>query len=187
MSRTHVSSSSSSALTLFVVALLAWPGADANAQEQDGPPASQHGTVSQQVNQTTITVEYDRPVARGRVLFGELIEWDVVWTPGANRATWVEFSTPVTLEGASIDPGRYGIWLVPRADEPWAVTLVREWDTHHSFYPFESEALEINASPEQGAHMETLAFYFPVVGPYETTLRLHWGETVLPLRIEVPR
>jgi hypothetical protein len=33
--------------------------------------------------------------------------------------------------------------------------------------------------------MEVLAFYFPVVGPYETTLRLHWGDLVLPLSIEV--
>jgi len=24
-----------------------------------------------------------------------------------------------------------------------------------------------------------------VVGPYEATLRLHWGSTIIPLRIEV--
>ena len=35
--------------------------------------------------------------------------------------------------------------------------------------------------------METLAFYFPVVGEYEAILRQHWGTTVLPLRSEVPR
>jgi hypothetical protein len=35
--------------------------------------------------------------------------------------------------------------------------------------------------------METLAFYFPVVGQYDAVLRLHWGTTVLPLVIEVPR
>ena len=33
---------------------------------------------------------------------------------------------------------------------------------------------------------EVLAFYFPMVGPYEATLRFHWGSVVLPLRIEVP-
>jgi hypothetical protein len=35
--------------------------------------------------------------------------------------------------------------------------------------------------------MEVLAFYFPVVGEYDAVLRLHWGATVLPIRIEVPR
>ena len=33
--------------------------------------------------------------------------------------------------------------------------------------------------------MEVLAFYFPVVGPYSATLRLHWGHVVVPLQIEV--
>jgi len=51
------------------------------------PPASQHGTVAQAVNTTVITLEYDRPVLRGRSIFGELLDYDVVWTPGANRAT----------------------------------------------------------------------------------------------------
>ena len=40
------------------------------------PPAvkpSQHGTVTQQVAGTTITVDYNRPVARGRDLFGALV------------------------------------------------------------------------------------------------------------------
>lgn len=171
----------------IAIAALTAVAADGVAQEREGPPASQHGAVTQQVNETTVTIEYDRPVARGRALFGELIEWDVVWTPGANRATWVEFSTAVTLQGVSLEAGRYGVWLVPHDREPWEVTLVREWDTHHSFYPYESEALEVTATPEAGAHVEALAFYFPEVGPYQTTLRLHWGETVLPLRIEVPR
>jgi hypothetical protein len=58
------------------------------------PAASQHGAVSQIVNTTTITLEYDRPVLRGRSIFGELLDYDAVWTPGANRATWIDFSAP---------------------------------------------------------------------------------------------
>ena len=64
--------------------------------------ASQHAVVSQTVNQTIVTLEYDRPVARGRELFGELIEWDAIWTPGANRATWIDFSQPVKFEARTI-------------------------------------------------------------------------------------
>ncbi len=150
------------------------------------PKASQHGGVSQMVNETVITLEYDRPVARGRELFGGILDWEAVWTPGANRTTWVDVSTPVTFEGIELSAGRYGIWLIPYEAEPWEVILVREWDTHHSFFPFETEALRVRVRPQKGDHMETLAFYFPVVGPYETELRMHWGPTVLPLRISVP-
>jgi hypothetical protein len=43
--------------------------------------------------------------------------------------------------------------------------------------------LRVRAVPERGSHMETLTFYFPVVEGPEGTLRLHWGETIVPLRV----
>ena len=85
----------------FVATATALISIPASAQ----PPASQHGAVSQRVNQTLISLEYDRPVARGRALFGEIVEFDAIWTPGANRATWIEFSGPVTVEGEALGAG----------------------------------------------------------------------------------
>lgn len=179
---------SRSAIAVLVAgAMGAWASSPLPAQEREGPPASQHGVVAQTVNRTTITLEYDRPVARGRDVYGGVIEWDVVATPGANRATWIDFSTDVTVEGEPVAPGRYGVWHIPHESEPWEIILVREWDTHHSFFPFEGEALRVRVPAESGEHMETLAFYFPTVGPYEAVLRLHWGTTVIPLSIGVPR
>jgi hypothetical protein len=168
----------------LLACLLALPAA---AQELPRPRPSQHGTVSQEVARTTVTVTYDRPVARGRELYGGILDWDVVATPGANRATWIEFSTPVMFAGTRVAAGRYGLWHITHEAEPWEVILVRDWDTHHSFFPSESEAVRVRIPVETGAHMETLAFYFPVVGDYETVLRLHWGTTILPIPIEVPR
>lgn len=157
------------------------------AAQQDGPRPSQHGTVSQTINQTVVTIEYDRPVARGRALFGGIVEWDELWAPGANRTSWIDVSTDVTIEGHKLPAGRYGIWMTPRENGAWDVVLVSDWDTFHTDYPSGSEALDARVLTEPGAHMEVMAFYFPEVGPYETTLRFHWGEMILPLRIEVPR
>lgn len=149
------------------------------------PQASQHGVVSQVVNTTTITLGYDRPVLRGRSVFGDILDYDAVWTPGANRATWIDLSAPVRVQGEELAAGRYGVWTIPHESGPWDWIFVREWDTHHSFFPVESEALRVQAAPTSSSHMEVLAFYFPVVGPYETTLRFHWGEVAVPLQIEV--
>lgn len=170
-------------VSILLVLLSATMATGAAAQ----PQASQHGTVSQVVNTTTITLEYDRPVLRGRSVFGDILDYEVVWTPGANRTTWIDFSAPVTLEGAELAAGRYGIWTIPHESEAWEVILVTEWDTHHSFFPMESEVARVRVQPETGAHMEVLAFYFPVVGPYEATLRFQWGEVVVPMGIEVGR
>jgi len=58
-----------------------------NQSVAQGYPFSQRGTVSQMVAFTNISIEYGRPVARGRALFGALVPWDSVWHPGADSAT----------------------------------------------------------------------------------------------------
>ena len=60
------------------------------APAQDAPKIkpSQHGSVSQRIADTTIAIEYNRPVARGRELFGALVPYGKVWCPCAARAAW---------------------------------------------------------------------------------------------------
>lgn len=147
--------------------------------------ASQTGTVSQHVGAAVVSLRYDRPVARGRVLFGEggLVSGREPWTPGANRATWIEFSEAVTLEGRRVPAGRYGLWTVPAGDDPWEVVLVSDWDRHHGVFPADSEVVRFTVEPRRAGHMETLAFYFPEVVGHDATLVMHWGTLVLPLRI----
>ena len=54
-------------------------------------------------------------------------------------------------------------------------------------YPGDSlAALRVEITPEEGAHMETLAVYFPVVVRDEAVMRVHWGRTIVPIRIEAP-
>src|ERR1051325_11035541 len=48
---------------------------------------SQAGAIGQRVATTEITLTYSRPVARGRQLFGALVPYGQVWTPGADQAT----------------------------------------------------------------------------------------------------
>ena len=84
----------------FVLAL-ALAAASAQ-QEKPKIKPSQHGTVSQHIDDTAITVDYNRPVARGRELFGKLVPYGRIWCPGADDATTVEVSTAVTIRGQGI-------------------------------------------------------------------------------------
>ena len=55
------------------------------------PRGSERSTMTQIVNGTTLTLDFARPVARGREnLFGGVIHWGETWTPGANWATTLE-------------------------------------------------------------------------------------------------
>lgn len=148
--------------------------------------ASEHGTVSQKVDGTTISIEYDRPVARGRDLFGKLVRWNQTWTPGANNATTIEVDKDVRINGGVLRKGKYSVWIIPRETEAWTVFFHRNARLFHTQRPTQAdEQLHIDVTPEQGAHMETLAWYFPVVGPEATTLRMHWGATIVPMNIDV--
>ena len=152
----------------------------------DDVQKSQSGSVFQRVANTDIEVVYDRPVARGRELFGGIVAYDEVWNPGANDATAVSFSRDVTVNGEALAAGKYSIWAIPRAGD-WTVIFSRAADVYHTPYPGEDQdAHRLTITPQRGDHMETLAFYFPMVEGKETELRLHWGETVVPMLIRVP-
>lgn len=148
-------------------------------------PFSQRGSVFQRVGRTDITVTYNRPVARGRTLFGGVVRWGRVWNPGADSATTVAFSRDVRVQDQPLPAGRYSLWVIADSTTPWTVIFSRAADVFHTPYPGEErDALRVTAMPERGSHMEVLAFYFPVVAPGSAVLRLHWGETVLPLVIK---
>lgn len=153
-----------------------------------GVPFSQHGTVSQRVSHTNIDIEYNRPVARGRALFGSLVKWDSIWHPGADSATRIRFDKDVVLQDKPLAKGEYSLWLIPRERTPWTLIFSKASHVFHSPYPGEQDdVLRVDIPPEKGSHMEVLAYYFPVVGRDSVILRMHWGETILPIRIKVSR
>ena len=155
------------------------------AQDPPKIKPSQHGSVSQRVADTTITVEYNRPVARGRELFGKLVPYGRIWCPCADDATTVEVSTGVTVEGKDLPAGRYSLWTEPEP-ERWTVIFNKNAGAWHTRYPEGQDALQVQVTPRTGSHMETMAFYFPVVDGKTAELALHWGTIVVPLKIEVP-
>ena len=170
---------------LAMVVALVCAAASVAAQEAAKIKPSQHGTVSQRINETVITLEYNRPVARGRELFGRLVPYGRIWCPCADDATTVELSTPVKVDGHELPAGKYSLWTEPGQDE-WTVIFNRTAATWHTRYPEGQDALRLRVKPRSGSHMETLAFYFPMVDGRKAELVFHWGTTVVPLGIEVP-
>ena len=152
----------------------------------DDVQKSQSAAVFQRVANTDIEVVYDRPVARGRELFGGIVALDEAWNPGANDATAVSFSRDVTINGEALVAGRYSLWAIPGASD-WTVIFSTAADVYHTPYPGEEhDALRLQITPGRGDHVETLAYYFPMVEGKDTELRLHWGDTIVSMMITVP-
>jgi hypothetical protein len=68
------------------------------------------------IGNATFIVDYGRPLARGRVLLGNVIPYDEVWRTGANAATQFSTSMPITLGEIRLPAGMYTLWTVPRTN-----------------------------------------------------------------------
>lgn len=149
--------------------------------------ASERGSVSQTLDGTTITLDYARPTARGRALFGPdaVVPYDIVWTPGANWATTLETDRPLRINGVDVAAGDYSVWMTPR-DGSWTLTLNDETGFFHFQKPDPAlGAYQIEVRPEQGSHVEMLTWSFPSVTGDAAVLELAWGDTRVPMQVLV--
>jgi hypothetical protein len=85
------------------------------------------------IGAATFTVDYGRPLARGRTLVGGVIPYNSVWRTGANAATQLTTSAPITLAGIAMPAGRYTLWTVPRESgvELIVNTQTGQWGTSY--------------------------------------------------------
>ncbi|MGH7623811.1 MAG: DUF2911 domain-containing protein [Gemmatimonadaceae bacterium] len=148
--------------------------------------ASEHGMVEQQVDGTTITIEYYRPQARGRTnVIGGVVKFGSTWTPGANWATTIDVNRDIHIEGQALPKGKYSIWTIPQQDQ-WTVILSSTWKRFHVQGPDPSaREIRFTVKPLEAPELDVLTFTFPDVAADSTTLLLRWGTTALPLHIEV--
>jgi hypothetical protein len=91
-------------------------------------------TVRMQMGNTLFTIDYGRPLLRGRTLLGEVIPYDRVWRTGANAATQFTTSTPIKLGGMPVPAGTYTLFTAPHRS---GVDLIvnkesGEWGTEYN-------------------------------------------------------
>ena len=146
---------------------------------------SEKALVAQTVAGTTVTVEYYRPVARGRqALFGKEVTWGEYWTPGANWATTIDVDHDLSVEGQTLPKGKYSLWIRVREHEPWMIDFHKRAKLFHTNRPDSTDLqLSLTAKPDSGPRTEVLTFDFPDVDGSRSVLRLRWENVVLALHI----
>ncbi|PEN13827.1 hypothetical protein CRI94_07115 [Longibacter salinarum] len=174
-------------LTMLVFAVTMVVPDTAAAQERNSmlPRVSPNASVSQSIGVTTVEVHYGRPAVRDRQVFGKLVPYGDVWRTGANEATVIAFSTPVQIEGESLDAGMYSLFTVP-GEEEWTFIFndtVEQWGAYN--YEESKDVLRVTTEPTTGPMHERLTFAFPSVTDSSATLALMWDETRVPLEITV--
>ena len=136
------------------------------------------------VGATEIRVMYIRPVARGRALFGALVPYRRVWTPSADSAMRISFSTDVEIEGKTLPAGSYSVWAIPDSAQWTLIFNKRPRLFHLGTYVEGDDALRVPAKLEALPHVETLTLDFPVVDGRRAVMRVWWGTVAASVRID---
>jgi hypothetical protein len=152
----------------------------------DIPQASPAAKLTQRLGVTDIEVSYSRPSARGRHMLGGNNPYGTVWRTGANNATRVSFSTPVTVEGAPVEAGAYELFTIPGADE-WTVILQKakgQWGAYA--YDPKDDTLRVKVKPVTLTEpVETFTIEFGDFKADAATLELSWERTLVPVHLGV--
>ncbi len=153
------------------------------AQSLDIPRLSPKSTVSQYIGVTNIEIDYCRPSAHSRHIFGELVPYGSVWRTGANEATTIAFNHTIFLEGDTIPTGKYGLFTIP-GRSTWTIILNSQWDQWGAYNYDENKdvvRLEVNALPSNFAEMFTISFSKVTTG--SGVLSLAWENARVDINI----
>ena len=169
------------ALALFMISIVG------NSQVRT-PQASPKTLLNQLVGLTDVEIEYSRPSARGRIVFGELVPFGRLWRTGANANTTISFSEDVVIDGKTLKKGKYALFTLPRIDT-WEIVFYTKTDNWGNPDTFSEENVALRAivKPELTArNVETFTIDINNLDNNFGVLNLMWELTLVALKFEVP-
>ena len=162
------------------------------------PKVSPLARVEQEVGLSKITVEYSRPSARARILFGNqpngnpgLVPYGRIWRVGANESTKITFETDVYIEDQLLPKGTYALYAFPEVEE-WQIVFhgnTTHWGDGRAAYNATEDVLRIKVYPIKTiAFQENLSLSFDGITHNGLTMIWTWGNTKvsIPIKVDTP-
>ena len=103
------------------------------------------------IGSANVMVDYGRPSARGRKVFGGVVPWNVVWRTGANAATQLITDKDLSIGGTFVPSGTYTLFTLP-AENGWMLIINRQhgqWGTDYD------QTKDLARVPLQVKHIDT--------------------------------
>ena len=153
---------------------------------QDLPQPSPRGQVAQVVGLTKVSVDYGRPSANGRTIFGGLLPYGDVWRTGANECTSITFDGPVQFGKIAVPAGKYALFIVP-SERTFRVILnsdAAQWGAFN--YKSELDVASVEAAPEKCEMAEVFTITFGAFQQDAARLDLIWANTRVSAWITAP-
>lgn len=167
-------------------AVLTLIGLSAQAQIKM-PAASPTQTLTQDFGLGKLEIVYSRPALKGRAAFKKgsvLAPTDVVWRTGANGATKLTFSHPVTIGEKTLPAGAYALFTIP-GEKEWTIIFNTNSNSWGSFSYKEAEdvvRLKVK-SITTNASTENFTINVDNITPETAAISLKWANTLVHIPI----
>lgn len=175
-------------LNLLHLLLILFSLGHLKAQQEDFevPTTNSQATVKQRIAATDIEVRYNRPSAKGRMIFGGLVPYGEVWRTGSDASTKISFSTSVSVNGQALQAGTYELFTIPEKEE-WTIIFQEnqsQWGSYR--YDTRNDALRVRTKPRKlSAQVETFSIGFDKVTSDAAILQLSWEKTMVSFEVSV--
>lgn len=149
------------------------------------PAQSPGAKLTQTVGLTDITIEYSSPGVKGRKIWGGLVPLEKVWRAGANKATTITFSQPVTVGDTALAAGTYGFFAIPGAAS-WTLILSKtpnQWGAYE--YKPADDLLRLTAKPVAIPNRERLAYLVSNFTNDTASIDLEWEKVRVSLPVKL--
>jgi hypothetical protein len=149
------------------------------------PRDSQRASVTQRIGITDVTVNYHRPLVKGRAIWGKVVPYGQVWRAGANENTTIQFNDAVTVEGKPLEAGVYGLHMIP-AEDQWTVIFSKVSSAWGSFsYKDSEDALRVTVKPQPADFHEVLAYDIDEPTENSAVVTMRWEKVAVPFKVSV--
>lgn len=145
------------------------------------PPAS----IEQVVGTTNVSLEFTRPMVRGREIFGELVPYGKLWQTGAGM-TIISFDQGVIFGGQAVPAGKYALLTIPN-EKTWTILLnsAADFSALVEHDPAKNIAsIEVQVQ-EPGRFYEALSFALDLT-PGSAQLYVSWADVQVSIPINTP-
>lgn len=156
-----------------------------NAQPLKVPAPSPLQTVKQAFALSDISIEYSRPSAKGRAIYGDLVPFGKLWRTGANAATKITFGEDVKVEGNAIPAGTYALYTIPNKDS-WEIIFYKDLTLGGDVanYKKENDVAHFTVKPKAlNDKVETFTIDLADMTSKTVNINLNWEKTCIPLNV----
>ena len=147
------------------------------------PKASPVAKLQQKVGLADIQIDYSRPGAKGRVIFGDLIPYGQMWRLGANENTKVTSSEALIFGKDTLKAGTYALFAKP-GQTNWELYFYADYSNWGLPEPWDAKkvVLQVNAGVQKTQDFkENLEISIDALTNNGGTLFITWENTKVSL------